>query len=96
MNYYACHYTYADGDTDIARVRPDHRSFLGKLKDEGILVASGPYTDGNGSALIIIRLPENSTIDDAYELMDQDPFRIEDVLAGRSIRLWNPVLNIFD
>lgn len=95
MKYFAVHYTYADGDENIVRVRPEHREFLGGLKDAGQLVASGPYTDGHGSALIIIRLDDHATVDDAYELMDSDPFVVQDVLAGRKIREWNPVLNVF-
>lgn len=95
MNYFAVHYTYADGDDNIVRLRPEHRQFLGRLRDEGTLVASGPYTDGHGSALIIIRLDDHATLDDAYDLMDNDPFVVHDVLAGRKIRAWDPVLNIF-
>ena len=96
MKYFAVHYTYADGDDAIVRLRPEHRQFLGRLKDEGKLVASGPYVDGSGSALIIIRLDDHASVDDAYELMDSDPFVLNSALAGRKIRAWNPVLNVFD
>lgn len=95
MKYFAVHYTYANEAKEIVELRPEHREFLGGLKDKGILVASGPYTDGHGSALIIIRLEEPASIDDATELMNQDPFHIQKALAGRTIREWNPVLNIF-
>lgn len=95
MTYFACHYSYPDGDERIVELRPEHREFLSGLKDEGTLVASGPYVDGRGSALIIIRLPEGSGTDDALAVMDEDPFHREGVLAGRDIRPWNPVLNIF-
>lgn len=94
-NYFAVHYTYADGDQDIVRLRPAHREFLGSLKDQGKLVASGPYNDGHGSALILLQLGEHDGYHDAVELMDQDPFHQEGVLAGRRIRQWNPVINIF-
>lgn len=96
MSYFACHYTYASDDPDIVRVRPEHRQFIGGLKDRGLLVASGPYNDGHGSALILIRLPEDSTVDDAYAVLDEDPYHRENVLAGREIRRWNPVISIFD
>ncbi|WIM66811.1 YciI family protein [Corynebacterium breve] len=95
MKYFAVHYTYANEDENIVALRPTHREFLGKLLDEGKLVGSGPYTDGLGSALIIIRLDEPATVDDAAELMDSDPFHTENALAGRSIREWNPVMNVF-
>ncbi|AKK11309.1 YciI family protein [Corynebacterium uterequi] len=95
MTYFAVHYTYADGDPDIARVRPDHRVFLGKLKEEGKLVASGPYVDGHGSALILLQLDDTATVDDALKLMDHDPYTVEGVLDGREIREWSPVLKVF-
>ncbi len=95
MKYFAIHYTYADEADEIVALRPKHREFLGSLKDQGKLVASGPYTDGLGSALIIIRLDSPASIDDAIQLMNDDPFHTEKAIATRTIREWNPVLNIF-
>ena len=95
MKYFAVSYQYPDGAEDIVRLRPAHREWLATLLDAGRLVASGPHTDGAGGALIIIRLPETAALRDAEELMDDDPFTREGVLAGREIREWNPVLNIF-
>ncbi|NLF15756.1 MAG: hypothetical protein GX595_00645 [Lentisphaerae bacterium] len=94
MNYYAVTYRYPEGDEDIARVRPTHREFLQSLLADGTLVGSGPYAGGD--ALIIIRLPEGSTIADAEALMDKDPYRLEGVLPGREIKEWTPVLNVFE
>lgn len=96
MKYFAVHYTYADEAEEIVALRPKHREFLGSLKDQGKMVASGPYTDGLGSALIIIRLEDPASIDDAIQLMNDDPFHIEKAIAARTVREWNPVLNIFD
>lgn len=96
MNYFAVLYHYAPDSELITTVRPKHRQFLGALKNEGKLVGSGPYTDGDGGALIVIRLPEPAGIEDATRLMDEDPFLTEGALDHRSIRAWNPVLNIFD
>ena len=95
MNYFAVHYLYAGDSEQIITLRPEHRAWLGGLRDENILVGSGPYTDGLGGALIIIRLPEPATVADAEALMDKDPFQQEGALAGREIREWNPVLNVF-
>lgn len=95
MNYFACHYTYPDNDPGVIALRPEHRQFLAALKEEGILVASGPYIDGLGSALVVIRLPESADTKEALAVMNDDPFYREGVLAGRDIRPWNPVLNIF-
>lgn len=95
MKYFAVHYTYADEAPEVVALRPIHREFLGTLMDQGKLVGSGPYTDGLGSALIIIRLDAPASIDDAIQLMNEDPFHKENVLAGRTIREWNPVMNVF-
>ncbi|MDO5669533.1 MAG: YciI family protein [Corynebacterium sp.] len=95
MNYFTVQYRYPDGDETITRVRPEHREWLKTLLDAGQLVASGPHTDGSGGALIIVRLPEGSTVTDAEALMDADPFIREKALQGREIRPWNAVLNVF-
>lgn len=95
MKYFAITYTYADNDSEVVRLRPVHREFLGSLLDDKILVASGPYTDGYGSALIIIQLPEPASVNDAIEVMNRDPFHTDKAYAARDIREWNPVLNIF-
>lgn len=95
MKHFAIHYTYPHEAEPVVALRPAHREFLKSLLDKGTLVASGPYTDGGGSALIIIRLPESAGVADAEALMNDDPFHREQVLDGRSIREWNPVLNIF-
>ncbi|RNE49353.1 YciI family protein [Corynebacterium alimapuense] len=95
MNYFVAQYLYAPDSEQIIEIRPAHRQWLGSLLDEGKLVGSGPFTDGLGGALIIIRLPKSATLTDAEELMDNDPFHKADALAGRSIREWNPVINVF-
>ncbi len=95
MKHFAVIYSYAPDSEQIVTLRPEHREFLGGLLDEGTLVGSGPYTDGHGGALIIVRLAEPATIADVEELMDGDPFHRENALAARRIREWNPVINIF-
>lgn len=95
MKYFAVHYQYSAESPEIVALRPVHREWLAALGAADQLVGSGPYTDGQGGALIIIRLPETATVRDAEELMDEDPFSREKALEGRSIREWNPVLNVF-
>ncbi|MDO4686013.1 MAG: YciI family protein [Corynebacterium sp.] len=95
MNVFAIEYTYCDDLALVDQVRPKHREFLTQLKDEGKLVGSGPYTDEQGGALIIIRLPEPATVADAEALMNNDPYLAHDALANRVFRPWNPVLNVF-
>lgn len=95
MNVFAIEYKYSPDSSAIQAIRPRHREFLGGLKAQGNLIGSGPYTDGDGGALIVIRLEEGSTLDQARELMNQDPFYSEGALEGRTFHTWNPVLNIF-
>ncbi|MCX7443936.1 YciI family protein [Corynebacterium sp. P7003] len=95
MNTFVVEYTYPADSSVITEVRPRHREFLAGLKEKGHLIGSGPYTDGDGGALIVIRLPEPASLDDARELMDQDPFHTEGALTARFFHTWNPVLNVF-
>lgn len=95
MNTFAILYEYVDDAEKVAAFRPEHREFLGRLADEGTLIGSGPFTDAAGGALIIIRLPEPATAEDAGTLFDQDPFKIHGLITSRTIRTWNPVKNVF-
>ncbi|MCS4536338.1 YciI family protein [Corynebacterium sp. HS2168-gen11] len=99
MTHFAILYSYDPNSPLIAEIRPAHREFLGKLKEDGILVGSGPFTDGDGGALIVIRLSDTATLADAQALMDQDPFFTGGALGegndNRQFNTWNPVLNVF-
>ncbi len=95
MTVFAIEYHYPADSALITQIRPEHRAFLAKLKDEGTLIGSGPYTDGDGGALIIIRLADG-TLDQAKALMDQDPFHLNNALDNRIFHTWNPVLNVFN
>lgn len=92
MKYFAVNYEYNPANPEIAKVRPAHREFTGKLFDEGTIVASGPFTDSQGGALIIVRFNDDDTeVADVIHLMNDDPFYQEGCLQGRSFREWNPV-----
>lgn len=95
MNYFCAIYSYPADSEQIASIRPIHREFLSGLKDQGILVGSGPFLDSDGGALIVIRMPDSATVADAEALLDKDPFYTEKALDSRLIRQWNPVLNVF-
>ena len=96
MKVFAVEYSYSPSSEKIAEIRPVHREFLGDLKQQGKLIGSGPYTDGEGGALILIVLEDEAGIDDARALMDRDPFYTGGALESRSFKTWNPVLNVFD
>lgn len=95
MTYFAVTYTYNPDSEEIVNLRPVHREFIGSLKDKGQIVGSGPFTDGEGGALIVIELEDGSTLADAEQIINQDPFHTGGVLDGRSIRQWNPVISTF-
>lgn len=95
MKYFAVHYQYPDGAEEIVRLRPEHRAWLATLAETDRLVGSGPYIDGQGGALIVIRMSDTATLRDAEKLMDNDPFTRDGALTGRVVREWKPVLNVF-
>ncbi|AKK06154.1 hypothetical protein CMUST_09185 [Corynebacterium mustelae] len=95
MTVFAIEYQYKADNELITNIRPEHRKFLAGLKDEGKLIGSGPFTDGDGGALIIIQLADSATLTDATAIMDNDPFYVGGALDGRVFHTWNPVLNIF-
>lgn len=96
MTYFAVFYTYISDADAVSAVRPEHREFLGGLKEKGNLVGSGPLVDTDpGEALIVLQLDADATVADAESVMDNDPFHKKDMIASRSIKEWNPVLRIF-
>ncbi|NLZ58302.1 MAG: YciI family protein [Corynebacterium sp.] len=95
MTYFAVTYTYSPDSDIITDLRPTHREFISGLKDKGHIVGSGPFTDGDGGALIVLELEDGSTLADAEALINGDPFHSEGALENRSIRVWNPVIKSF-
>lgn len=85
MNIYAINYNYDDATTaQRDEIRPVHVEFLQGLFDEGRLLASGPVDDGAGALLIITGEDQA----DALALMDNDPYRKNDLIAERGVRKW--------
>ncbi|WP_295624241.1 YciI family protein [uncultured Corynebacterium sp.] len=93
MTIYAVSYSYDPANPRITDARPEHRAFISRLKDEGTVIGSGPYPDSEGGALIVIRVDDGV---DPASVMDGDPFYADGIIAARSIREWNPVINIWD
>ncbi|MCS7161631.1 MAG: YciI family protein [Gemmatales bacterium] len=72
----------------IQTVRPIHRQYLAQLKEQGKLVASGPFTDDSGALIIY----EASDRQEAEQLLSNDPFCREGIFVTWQLRPWNPVL----
>lgn len=82
--------TYAYSDTTASsrdEHRPRHVEFLKAQFDGGRLVRSGPFgpEDAPGALLII----KGDSKADVEDLMDQDPFFINNLIEVRNIRQWN-------
>lgn len=76
------------GNTErIAEVRPSHREYLTSLKEQGKLVASGPFEDDSG-ALIIYEAESQA---DAETLITSDPFHEAGVFQSWEIKPWRQV-----
>ncbi|WP_273651195.1 YciI family protein [Cellulomonas fimi] len=89
MPTYAVTYTY-DERTDVRdRVRPEHRDYLRSLADDGLLLGSGPFTEGEPGALLVFRADDRAALD---ALLDADPFAREGIVAATAVRTWDVVI----
>jgi uncharacterized protein YciI len=86
---FAVRYTYTDDPASRDEFRPEHREFLRGLNEEGYLIASGPFTDGDAGALLLIEAAGSAAVE---RLLDQDPFQREGVIAEREVRGWDVVI----
>jgi uncharacterized protein YciI len=77
--------SYGYNDTDLrAQRRDDHVAYLNKLKDEGSLVAAGPYTDLTGGTILY----QADTVQDVETLIAGDPYTQAEVTQDRHRRDW--------
>lgn len=90
MTTFAVQYTYDDRADRRDEIRPDHRAFLAGLYGRGALLASGPLADDGGvpGALLIVVADSDER---AADLLDDDPFARNGLIAARVIRAWTPV-----
>ena len=86
MKYAAVIEYIADQDR-VQSIRPTHREYLGKLREQGKLAASGPFTDGSGALIVY----EAESAQEAEDLLRADPFHQGGVFVSWRIRPWNQV-----
>ncbi|MDR3411524.1 MAG: YciI family protein [Formivibrio sp.] len=67
-----------------------HRAYLASLKEQGILLASGPLDPRNGGALLL-RVPDDVVDATLDAVRDNDPY-IKANVAQYELLPWNPVL----
>ncbi len=84
MPRFVATYTYTPDTAARDAVRPAHRDYLGGLDE---LLLSGP-TDDEGALLIF----DAKSAAELEEVLDEDPFYVEDLVVERSIVEWTPVL----
>jgi uncharacterized protein YciI len=77
---------------EVTKLLPDHRAYLGGLKEKGLLVASGPLEPWNGGALLL-RVPDGDVDAALSAIRDGDPY-VKAGLAQYELLPWKPVLGM--
>lgn len=94
MAIFAVTYEYGPDIDRRMAARPAHRTWQGHLFDSGVLLASGPLEDDQTpGGLLILRADDRANI---VDILTQDPYAREGVIAATTIRRWNPVFGPFD
>lgn len=68
-------------------VRPEHRTYVEQLFNQGSIRMSGPLADDTGAVLVYAA----ADIDAARELVAADPYVREGVVREVSLREWNVI-----
>jgi uncharacterized protein YciI len=58
---------------EVVEVTEQHRTYLRALKDEGILVASGPMDPRNGG-ILLLDVPDDDVVATLDRVRDGDPY----------------------
>ncbi|WP_341730244.1 YciI family protein [Brooklawnia sp.] len=93
MAYFAVQYVYSNDAELVARVRPDHRSYLRTLVEAGTLKASGPYVGVQRDSALLVFSADDA--DQVRALIAQDPMSLNNVLESFTVTQWNPLLGVF-
>ncbi len=72
----------------LEEVRPRHRKFLSDLAEQGVVALGGPLGDGSGGISLYQAADEAALA----EIIDQDPYHLEGVVAERTVREFKPVI----
>lgn len=75
---------------EVLTVLEEHRAYLGRLKGEGILLASGPLDPRSGGALLL-RVPDEAAQDSLDLIRDNDPFT-RTGMAQYELLPWAPTI----
>jgi uncharacterized protein YciI len=72
---------------EVVEVTDQHRSYLKELKEEGILVASGPMEPRTGG-ILLLRVPDDDVNGTLDRVRDGDPY-VTFGLAQYELVAWN-------
>lgn len=93
MSYFAVTYTYGPDLVRQDELRPEHRAFLRRLADDGVIAASGPLLGTSpATALLVVR---GASEEDVRRLLTSDPFQADGQVAQVDVTEWNPVIGVF-
>jgi uncharacterized protein YciI len=77
---------------EVLRVVDEHRAYLRILKDQGLLLASGPLDPRSGGALLL-KVPDESVQASLDRIRDEDPLTMAG-LAQYELLPWCPTIGI--
>ena len=90
MTIFAVTYRYSDDVATRDNLRTDHRDYLRRLADRGLLLVSGPFgPDEAPGALLLFRADDKAHVD---ALVEKDPFTPSGVIAQTDTAEWEPVI----
>jgi len=75
---------------EVLTVVDEHRAYLRTLRDQGLLLASGPFDPRSGAALLL-RVPDDAVHDTLDAIRDNDPF-IKTGMVQYEVQPWAPVI----
>jgi uncharacterized protein len=78
---------YTQDKAKVEAIRPAHRQYLSKLKEEGKLAIAGPFMDNYGALIVY----EAESADLAESYLNADPFHANGIFLQWQIRPWNVV-----
>ena len=88
MPKFAVEYSYIEDVPRRHAVRPEHRDYLKSLADQGKVLAAGAWTADDGGLLIFEAADEA----ELRGILDGDPYKAAEVIAGTRVTPWTPVL----
>ncbi len=79
---------------EVVKVTDEHRAYLRDLKQNGVLLAAGPFDPRIGGALLL-RVPDGDVRAALDRIRDEDPFVTKGV-AQYELLPWKPVIGVED